>query len=51
MFIAAAKAVLCRAKAILSEGLKKLGGNRIRTHDLSWLKEYSIPYDIMQKQG
>ena len=48
MFIAAAKQH--RAKAILSEGPKELGGNRVRTTDLNWPKRYSIPYDIMQKE-
>jgi len=39
-----------RAKAILSEGLKELGGNRIRTAGLNWPKGYSIPYDIMWEE-
>jgi len=35
--------------AIHSEGPEELGGNRIRTADLKWLKRYSLPYDIMCK--
>jgi len=38
-----------RAKAILSEGPKELGGNRIWTADLYWPKGYSISHDIKQK--
>ena len=30
--------MLYRAVAILNEGPKKLGGNRMRTDDLNWLK-------------
>ena len=50
MFIAACKAVLYRAKAILSKGPEELGGNRMRMVDLSGPKRYSIPYDIMWKE-
>ena len=37
MFIVAARQC-CRAKAILGEGPKELGGNRIKTADLNWSK-------------
>lgn len=50
MFIAAAKAVLCRAKAILSKGPKELGGNRMRTADFNRPKKYPIPCGIMWKE-
>ena len=42
--------MLYRAKAILSEGPKELGGHSIRTTDLNWPEVYSIPYDIMWKE-
>jgi len=42
--------VLCRAKAVCSEGSKKLGGSRIRTADFNWLKVYSIPHDTTWKE-
>jgi len=48
MFIVAAGRC-CTAKANLSEGPKELEGNRIRAADLNWPKQYSIPYDVMQK--
>jgi len=38
--------VLYRAKAILREEPKELGGNRIRMADLNWPKGYSIPYHM-----
>ena len=41
--------MLYRAKAIHSEGHKEVGGNRIRTADLNWPKQYFVPYDIMWK--
>ena len=42
--------MLYRAKAICNEEPKELGGSRIRAADLNWLRGYSIPYDIMQKE-
>ena len=42
--------MLHRAKVILSEEPKELGGDRTRTIDLNWPKGYFIPYDIMWKE-
>ena len=39
--------MLYRAKAILREEPKEVGGDRIRTDDLNWPKGCSIPYDAM----
>ena len=47
MFIVATKR--CYTEPVLKEGHKELGGNRIRTADLNWPKQYFVPYDIMWK--
>lgn len=49
MFTVAAKQC-CRAKAILSNEPKELGGNRIRTVDFNWPKGHSMSYDIVQEE-
>jgi len=50
MFLSACRAVLCRAKAILSKGPKELRGNRMRTADFNRPKKYPIPCGIMWKE-